>query len=300
MRDLIARLSPRAGPLIVTVFGDAVAPRGGNIWLGSLIDLMAPLGLSERLVRTGVYRLARGGWLRSKTRGRRSYYEITPAARGVFAEAERRIYSAAPQPWHGEWLMVQMLPGLSASRRQALRSSLKWLGFGQLSPTLLVHPGGEDGLVAKAIEDAHAAGRASVFTARLADLSGAADARATACCAWDFSQLNEAYEALIAAFREFAASPPADALEAFVLRTLLVHEYRRALLKDPQLPADLLPSGWAGAAARELVCGLYRAIERPADGFLAERFEGWEGSSPEPAAEYRNRFKSEENKASTG
>lgn len=296
--DLIARLSPRAGPLIVTVFGDAVAPRGGNIWLGSLIDLMAPLGLSERLVRTGVYRLARDGWVRSKTRGRRSYYEITPSAKAAFAEAERRIYAAAPDPWDGEWVMVQMLPGLAASRRQALRSSLKWLGFGQLSPTLLVHPGGEDGLIAKAIADAHAAGAVSVFSARLSGLTSAADARATARCAWDFSHLNQAYETLIAAFRDFASAPPAGELEGFMLRILLVHEYRRVLLKDPQLPADLLPAGWAGAAARGLVCGLYRAVEKPADRFLAARFEGWEGSSPEPAGEYRNRFKSEGKKAS--
>ncbi|MCX7742379.1 MAG: phenylacetic acid degradation operon negative regulatory protein PaaX, partial [Tepidimonas sp.] len=31
----------QAGSLIVTVFGDAVLPRGARLWLGSLIELLA-------------------------------------------------------------------------------------------------------------------------------------------------------------------------------------------------------------------------------------------------------------------
>jgi len=41
----------RAGALIVTIFGDSIAPRGGAIALGSLIRFGAPFGLNERLVR---------------------------------------------------------------------------------------------------------------------------------------------------------------------------------------------------------------------------------------------------------
>ncbi|NBW01851.1 MAG: phenylacetic acid degradation operon negative regulatory protein PaaX, partial [Betaproteobacteria bacterium] len=33
----------QAGSLIITVFGDVVMPRGGSIWLGSLIQLLSPL-----------------------------------------------------------------------------------------------------------------------------------------------------------------------------------------------------------------------------------------------------------------
>ncbi len=34
IQDLVERLKPRANSLIVTVFGDAIMPRGGAIWLG--------------------------------------------------------------------------------------------------------------------------------------------------------------------------------------------------------------------------------------------------------------------------
>jgi hypothetical protein len=38
--------------LLITLFCDAVTRHGGEIWLGSLIRSLAPLGISERLVRT--------------------------------------------------------------------------------------------------------------------------------------------------------------------------------------------------------------------------------------------------------
>ena len=65
-----SRPTIRAGSLITTVFGDSIAPRGGSLWLGSLIGLMAGFGISERLVRTSVYRLANDGWFESEQCGR--------------------------------------------------------------------------------------------------------------------------------------------------------------------------------------------------------------------------------------
>src|ERR1700760_1992542 len=49
---------PRARSLIVTVWGDALAPHGGEVWLAGLIRLLAPFGINERLTRTSVFRLA--------------------------------------------------------------------------------------------------------------------------------------------------------------------------------------------------------------------------------------------------
>src|SRR5213592_2799443 len=68
---------PRAKSLIVTVWGDALAPHGGVVWLSRLIRLMASFGMSERLVRTSVFRLVRDGWLKGQTVGRRSRYRLT-------------------------------------------------------------------------------------------------------------------------------------------------------------------------------------------------------------------------------
>ena len=60
--ELVARFRRqrplRGGSLIVTLFGDAIMPRGGAVALGSLIDLAAPFGLNERLVRTATTRVS--------------------------------------------------------------------------------------------------------------------------------------------------------------------------------------------------------------------------------------------------
>jgi phenylacetic acid degradation operon negative regulatory protein len=48
--------------------------------------------------------------------------------------------------------------------------------------------------------------------------------------------------------------------EAFYVRTLLIHEYRRVLLRDPNLPAEFLPAAWPGLQGRTLCHTLYRDL----------------------------------------
>src|SRR5690625_2378432 len=87
VRNFRLRRPIRATSLIISVYGDAIAPRGGTVWLGSLISALKPLGLNERLVRTSVYRLSQEGWLSSQRIGRRSYYSLTRAGWRSFERA---------------------------------------------------------------------------------------------------------------------------------------------------------------------------------------------------------------------
>ena len=104
----------KAGSLIISVFGDAVAPRGGRIWLGSLITLLAPLGLNERLVRTSVFRLSREEWLVAKPLGRRSDYMLSPSGEKRVAEATRHIYSSTTPFWDRRWRLIMTVGDLTA------------------------------------------------------------------------------------------------------------------------------------------------------------------------------------------
>src|SRR5512146_193312 len=126
----------RGGSLLITLFGDAIAPRGGAVTLGSLIDLAQPFGLAERLVRTSVGRLAAEGWLAATRHGRRSEYRLTENGRKLFAEATRRIYGVNPSTWSAQWTLA-VVP---AGNRRNIREELRWLGFGQLSPGVYAHP----------------------------------------------------------------------------------------------------------------------------------------------------------------
>ena len=287
---LLQTLKPRAGPLIITVFGDAIAPRSPDIWLGSLIAMMAQLGLSERLVRTGVYRLTRDGWLESRAQGRRSYYSLTDSGRNIFAEADARIYASSDPAWNGDWTLIQILPSLTSKKRQAVREALKWHGYGQLSPTLLVKPQRRIPQLALAKIGVLSEDEAvSVFTGRLEDLARGASLRTTASCAWDLAELNAAYRQFSERFSPFSGSSSLSSESAFALRILLTHEYRRILLKDPQLPAELLPHDWSGAAARKLAATVYRKIADRAEDFISHTLKNWQGEL-EPSTVLESRF----------
>ena len=62
------------------------------------------------------------------------------------------------------------------------------------------------------------------------------------------------------------------------MRTLLIHAYRRALLRDPQLPPALLPLDWPGAAAFALCRDFYRLTHRDAERHLMATLEGERGA----------------------
>src|SRR6201999_4624196 len=95
--DLVARFRRqrplRGGSLIVTIFGDSLVPRGGAIALGSLIELAAPFGLNERLVRTASSRLAQEGWIEGRRAGKLSEYRLSKNGRARFAEATKQIHA---------------------------------------------------------------------------------------------------------------------------------------------------------------------------------------------------------------
>jgi phenylacetic acid degradation operon negative regulatory protein len=80
---LLAGLPLTAASFIVTVYGDAVLPRGEVLSMSSLIEICADVGISENLVRTATSRLVASGRLEGERSGRHSFYRLAPAAHGV-------------------------------------------------------------------------------------------------------------------------------------------------------------------------------------------------------------------------
>ena len=93
LKQFHARKPARIWSLIVTLYGDAIVPRGGSLWIGSLIEIMALFRIDAGHVRTAVSRLSSDGWLASTKRGRASYYRLTKSGEAEFLQATQRIYS---------------------------------------------------------------------------------------------------------------------------------------------------------------------------------------------------------------
>jgi len=260
----------RGGSLLITIFGDSIAPRGGATTLGSLIGLAHPFGLTERLVRTSVARLAVDGWLVARRDGRRSEYRITPTGRDRFAAATRRIYSAIPDSWNGHWTLL-LLPPPNGSRRQDIRDELRWLGFGQISPGAFAHPNWSVEEARAGLKDVEGASEGVLL--KSSSEGSEADRRLVA-AGWDLGDLTRRYQRFVETFTPVANAIRANAAAgsdeaAFVIRTLLIHEYRKIHLQDPLLPPALLPADWVGAAAYDLTRRLYSAVFHAAERYLS-------------------------------
>jgi phenylacetic acid degradation operon negative regulatory protein len=286
----------QAGSVIVTVFGDGVLPRGGGIWLGSLIGLMAPLGLNERLVRTAVFRLAQDDWLQAVALGRRADYRLTPAGSHRFMQASQQIYASAPPQWDQRWRLITVAGLLAADTRERLRRALFWHGFGELGGDCFVHPSAD---LASVFDSLAAQGLAQVLPSLLpliagnAGLPGSGDDADLVRRAWNLHDLGAAYQGFVQTYAPLLAQWSAQALDpatACLTRSLLIHDYRRLLLRDPQLPGVLLPPQWAGHEARQRCRQLYALLLRPSEQHLDEHLSLADGQRPQASAWLAQRF----------
>jgi phenylacetic acid degradation operon negative regulatory protein len=279
----------RGGSLLITIFGDSIAPRGGTVALGSLIDLARPFGLAERLVRTSVARLARDGWLVARRDGRRSEYRLAPSGEQRFAEATRRIYGVNPSSWDGQWTLL-VLPPASGGRRQNVRDELRWLGFGQVSPGVFAHPNWSMEEARSGLTSVPGVAEGLLF--KSSSESDTADRRLVA-TGWNLENLARRYRKFVKAFTPVAAAALPGALDgaaAFVIRTLLIHEYRKIHLQDPLLPPALLPANWVGTTAYELSKRLYSAVFDVAESYLSDTATTMTAPLPPVGASTYERF----------
>jgi phenylacetic acid degradation operon negative regulatory protein len=293
--QLLKRLRPKAKSVIITVYGDSVMHHGGSAWLGSVIKLTEPLGLNERVVRTSVFRLAAEDWLVAEQFGRRSYYRLTEAGRRRVDAAHGRIYFHANRPWDHHWtLVITNSSAMKAERREALRRDLRWQGFGQLANGIMLHPDPDEAALRQLLLDSGASKQALVMRTTAEPWVAGEALRDVINRCWDMKRLAADYAAFLDAFRPvWQALNSAGVLDpetCFVVRTLLMHAYRRVLLRDPTLPDELLEANWPGTSARLLCRNLYKLVEGPAERHLMAILETAEGAVPEAHPSYYTRF----------
>jgi phenylacetic acid degradation operon negative regulatory protein len=279
----------RAGSLIVTIFGDSIMPRGGAITLGSLIRLAMPFGLNERLVRTATARLAHEGWVQARRAGKLSEYRLSNGGRERFAEATERIYGEPSASWSGRWSLI-VLPTTPAAERRRLRKELTWHGFGELFSGVFAHPEMPMRGLELQMVGANLPADALIFEANLADRS--APGRLVD-LGWDLKDLAKRYQRFVQRFEradDALRTHPVDPITGFIVRTLLIHEYRRLHLRDPLLPERLLPTDWPGLRAAALCRHIYSRVFAASESYLSAVASHLDGSLPPPDRSVMQRF----------
>ena len=277
--EQLKREPSRTGSIIITVFGDAIVPRGGSVWLGTLLEFFKALDIDAGVVRTAMSRLAADGWLEREKVGRNSFYRPVRKNRQTFDAATKHIYDTPPSDWTGRFELL--LIG-QAGDRDAAREALKNAGFGSPLPGVWVAPSG-----VPIPEEAASALRLEVSAE---DDSGRRLLRES----WPLDRTANAYLKFIKTFKPLLGwvnrrEPLAEA-DAFMARILLIHYYRRVVLRDPLLPMALLPADWPGRAARKLCGEIYRALLPASEQWLDRHATCEDGPLPKAGLELSRRF----------
>ncbi|MBP6020123.1 MAG: phenylacetic acid degradation operon negative regulatory protein PaaX [Burkholderiaceae bacterium] len=285
----------RAKSVVMTLFGDVIRPHGGALWLGSLIRLLAPFGISDRLVRTSVFRLAEEGWLGAQREGRRSLYTLKPAASRRFEYAYKRIYSPTYLAWEGRWTMVLAAPGtLNTKQRADMRKELHWEGFRATAPTAYVHPNPDIDMLEEILIRAQIKDQVYVTTLTESAVNAGRPLADLITQCWELDTVIADYQRFIDWFSPLPEllrnSSTLDAELAFVIRALLIHEFRRVQLHDPQLPIELLPTNWVGKIAYELCREIYQLTFEKAEHYILSILRLEDEHAPAAAPYFYERF----------
>lgn len=277
MRNVLDHFSGQLDPapvrvwsLIVTIYGDCIMPRGGELWLGTLTTLLGAFGIEPGSVRAATSRLARDGFLERVRVGRTSHYRLSCDATAMSREAERVIYRhRAPRAEPGWQILV------ATGERAADRQHLAKAGFRALVPGMYVRP---------------KTGETPTFLrSDIIRLSARGDDMALARALYPLDAIAEAYDAFANATKTLAKSAERAApIDALAMRIALVHAFRRTVLRDPHLAQSALPKDWPADRAHEAFADLYHRLEPLSNAWLNEY--GQNAGGPLPLADVSARF----------
>lgn len=266
----------RVWSIVITFFGDAVVPRGGEVWLSVVSALMDRLAISSGTLGAAMSRLTAENWLVRVKDGRRSRYQLAEAGKQAFEEAAQRIYGLDGSRWTGAW-SVWVLGEADGQTASAWRAR----GFGQLGPTTFVRA---EEAPERPVPQAPSATRV-LAVPHPAHPVGVAEQ------AWPIADAESRNAGFIQAFapleKALEGGEPLGPEDAMAARTLLIHAFRRVSLRDPRLPPNAIPTESARTRARELTGNIYRK--------LLERSEAWldahaEGGLEPPEPQFYERF----------
>ena len=230
---------------------------------------------SARLASTGI---DQDGWFEREKVGRNSFYRLVQRERLTFDIATRHIYGPPASDWTGRFELLLIANG---GDRDAAREALKNAGFGTPLPGVWVAPSG-----VPIPQEAKGAIRLEVSAE---DDNG----RRLLSESWPLERTAKAYRSFIRSFeplRSWVARGKLSDIEAFTARILLIHQYRRVVLRDPLLPAALLPRDWPGRAARELCGAIYRGVLPASEQWLDRHAGNENGPLPVAGKELSRRF----------
>lgn len=242
----------RVWSLVITVFGDLVQHRGGVISTARLGAVLSRIGIEPGTLRTALSRLGRDGWVESERVGRTSFYRLSPQGLERFAPATSLIYAAPLRAPVGRWSLFATLEGGAPDIRLVPEGHV---------------PKGADVVVTGTLDHLSRAYRDRFLGDEMRD--------AIAALAGDIAVLQQAQLA--------------DPLQGAAARVLLIHRWRRLVLRHPEPVPDLMPQDAPLPNPRQAVADTYGLLSPLAEAWL-DCDDGALTAMPAASADFALRF----------
>ncbi|WP_105968659.1 PaaX family transcriptional regulator [Streptomyces geranii] len=261
--------APRS--LIVTLYGAYGRFMPGPVPVAELIRLLAAVGVDAPSVRSSVSRLKRRGLLLpARTAQGAAGYELSPDARQLLDDGDRRVYAAEPPPHDEGWVLaVFSVPESERQKRHVLRSRLAGLGFGTATPGVWIAPARLYEETRHTLERLRLDPYVDFF--RGEHLGFAATVEAVSRW-WDLAAIAKEHEAFLDRharvlhdWEKRADTPPEEAYRDYLLA---LDSWRHLPYADPGLPAHLLPADWPGVRSAAVFQGLHGRLRDAGAGFV--------------------------------
>lgn len=232
--------TPRVWSLLISVFGDLAQDPGSRISGSLLRHMTEQIGIKPEAMRVAIHRLRKDGWIDSERMGRNSAYFLTATGRAQTTRASPRIY-ASGQAAERAWFAMSN-PGQPAPNED-------WPGV-WISSNVFVTPVAPD--------------RHQVFVAPIDEGMALPAWMTSKICDDDTVAMSENFAAALEDIGPcLDAAPDLGTLEIAAVRVLLVHGWRRILLKTPVLPDHVFPQSWCGPLCRARVAELLTRYPKP-------------------------------------
>jgi phenylacetic acid degradation operon negative regulatory protein len=260
------RMSPQG--LAETLLADYSLRTRAWLPVGALVELLTEFGATPGAARTTLSRLAQRGVLERRRQGRHSSYRFTEPAAVALAIGGMVIASIPQQSeaWSGSWTLIAFsLPEGGDTRRRALRSRLRILGYAPLYDALWVSPHPPNQETTAALAEI-GPGRTTVFRARQIDLDRSSTTRHPL-EAWDLVGVAREYDSFLRRWSTLLPRIRAQGIqgaEALRVRTEVMDVYRRFIALDPFIPLSMMPPGWPRERARDVFETVYDGLAQPA------------------------------------
>jgi phenylacetic acid degradation operon negative regulatory protein len=269
---------------MLTLYGDYVLHRGGEIGIGSLVRLLGNFGLSEQAIRSAVSRMCRSGLLKAKHTKRKSYYSLTDEGHSLLTQGAQRIFRRKESRWDGNWnIVTYSIPESMRQARDRLRLELGWMGYGPLGEATWISPYDLTTEVKNLLKRLNIEKYVHIFTAQH---QGNTDPREIVSHCWDLGEIHQKYVDFLNEHRpkleehrkRLETGETIEPSECFVARFKLIHEYRKLPFFDPDLPLELLPKNWLRPQAAALFDEYHGLLTEKANAYFDSVSQEYRGT----------------------